>query len=290
MSSNPVRVLAHRQSEQTLAQALGDLCRKVETAGWLAGETPRVVVQVGQRWRSSLVVETAKSLAAWLAGKVPRAEIELRDAAAHANGQHAEGDAGRPFVVAGITADDVRIPEWWFESRFVITVAGAGPARAGRLSGVLDAQAEPLQSLGNQLSPASLAYEAHRLFASDLAVACATLHRDGPTSEACWFVGPSDVAVEMALMRASGCEPSGMPYIQMLASHEILPVLALEGIPPRIGGYLAPQWQARGNALRTRWDARRQAALRDARAFRRNLWRIPSAVRRRLSAWRRKSA
>jgi hypothetical protein len=283
-------VLARRQGERTLEQALGDLWREIEGEGWFEVDTPRVLVQVGQRWRSALVIETARSLARLLANRVPAVQIDILDCDARvidSRGSQAHDETAKPAViVSAIASREVRIPERWFESFFLVTVTGAGPDAAGRISAVLDAQAEPLRRLANPLPAASLAYEAHRLFASDLVVACATTCRDDPTSEACWFVGPSDVAVEMALMRASGCEPSGMPYIKTLATHEVLPELDVNNIAPRMSGYLAPAWQVRMNAARESLTAFQRAVLHDVRTSRHS---VPGIIRRRLASWRRRS-
>jgi hypothetical protein len=289
MSGKVVRVLAHRQSECSLEQALLDLWQEVLEQRWLEAAAPRVTIQVGQRWRSSLVVETAKSLERLLAERTPSAQIEVLDPQAPAIGSghlKAQPEASEPAVdVSGIAApSNVRIPERWFEPFFLVTVTGSGPVASGRISAVLDAQAEPLARLGNRFPASVLAYEAHRLFASDLAIVCGVTDRSRASSEAWWMAASSDVAIEMALAHACGCEPSTMPYIEMIASHEILPAVDLRKVPFRLSGYLAPAWQTRLSNAASGLDMSRRAVVRDVRAVRRNLRRIPGFVRRRLAS------
>src|SRR5262249_49145515 len=105
MPSERVRVLVHRQGERTLEQALVDLWRKVEAAGWLATVRPRVLLQVGQRWRSKLVVLTAGSLARSLAHQAPPAQIEILDVAAQAHSVQPDDEEATPtLTVSGIAA------------------------------------------------------------------------------------------------------------------------------------------------------------------------------------------
>jgi hypothetical protein len=283
-------VLACRQAGRTLEQALSDLWRDIGGEGWLDVDRPRVIVQVGQRWRSTLVMETTRSLARLLANQFPAVEVDIFDCDTQViYSQHPQDrdETAKPAVtVSGIAAREVQVPEWWFESFFLVTVTGAGPDPAGRISAVLDAQAEPLRRLVNPLPAASLAYEAHRLCASDLVVACVTATRDEPASEVWWFAGSCDVAVEMALIRASGCEPCRMPYTETIATHEVLPEFDMNDIAPRLRGYLAPTWKARLNAARESLAAFQRAALRDARTS----WHsIPGIMRRRLASLKRRS-
>lgn len=293
MSDEHVRVLAQSQGKRTLEQALNELWQKPAVQGWLATDAPHVVVHVGQRWRSDLIVQTAKSLVNLFARRLPSDRVELLDPAAATNGaprSHAGAHASaRAVTVSGVVAHAVRIPARWFEPFFLVTVTGAGPDSATRMSAVLDAQAEPLLDLNPSVPPASTAYEAHRLFASDLVVACATARYTDPASEACWFASPSDVGVEMALMRASGGDPAQLPYVKMLARHELLPAMEADGIAPSLSGYVAPAWRAEMHAARGRLATSRHAVIQDVIAVRRNLRRIPPALRRRLANWKRGS-
>ncbi len=283
MSETSISVLFHRHRGPR-ATALEGLWEEVRRRAWIAPAT-RVVVQVDQHWRSPLVVETARSLAAAVTRQLPSTRVEIRDAAAEGS-SHPTGPESA-VSVAGMVAHNLHLPAWWFDSGLLVTVTGIGPDSATRLSAVLDAQAEPLRALNPSTPPAALAYEAHRLFASDVVVACATCRRDDASSDACWFVSPSDLAVEMALARASGCEPADMPYLTMVARHEILPDVDLQQAVPMLSGYVAPAWQATLHAARNRIATTRHSIVQDVVAVRRNLRRIPPAIRRRLAARKR---
>jgi hypothetical protein len=285
MSDTALSVLVHRHRGPRPI-GLDALWEEVRRRSWIVPSAPRIVIQVDQQRRSPLVVETARSLAAFVGGLAPSARVEIADAAAEERPSRA-ADVESAVTVAGMVAHSLRLPAWWFESCVVITVAGVEPDAVTRLSSALDAQAEPLRAL-NPLTPlATLAYEAHRLFASDLVVACATCRRDDPSSDACWFVSPNDVAVEMALARSSGGDPAEMPSLKMIAQHEILPHVALEQAIPMLSGYVAPAWQAKVHAARNRIATTRHAIVQDVVAVRRNLRRIPPAIRRRLAARKR---
>jgi hypothetical protein len=288
MSSDPVRILAQRQGSLGRERALHELWRRVDANGWLAAAAPRVVVHVGQRWRSDLVFATAQSLARTLAARLPSVPIEISDPGMpRDNAAPVEGEP--TITIAGVAAHTLRVLERWFEPFFLVTVTGAGPDVATRMSAVLDAQGEPLCRLDGTLPPPTAAYEAHRLFASDLVVACTTARQADPTSEACWVAGTSDVAVEIALLRASGCDPSQMPYVRMLSAHEVLPGVEVDGVLPELSGYVGPAWRAEVHAARRRLATSQHAVVEDVIAVRRNLKRIPPAVRRRLANWKRGS-
>ena len=281
MSATPLQALVHQRAAGTTD--LEPLWHETRRREWLAPGAGPVVIQIDRRWRSPLVVETARSLAAYLGAQLLAARVVLMDPAA---GSASAGEESA-FTVAGTVAHSLRVPAAWFEGAFLITITGVGPDAVTRLSAVLDAQAAPLQALNPSTPAMTLAYETHRLFASDLVVACATAHRNDPSSEPCWFVGPSDLGVEMALARACGCDPSRLPYVALLARHEIVPALAPEHGATALQGYLAPAWQARMHAARTRVATTRHAIIQDVVAVRRNLRRIPPAIRRRLAARKR---
>ncbi len=290
MSAARVRVLAQHAGTLGRERALQELVRRLDAAGLLAAAAPRAVIHVGHRWRSDLVVATARALASAIAERSTSTAVMIEDAGATSNGtapRDAAADAS--VTIAGVAAHALRVPEHWFGSFFLVTVSGAGPDPATRISAVLDAQAESLRRLDPTLPPATAAYEAHRLFASDLAVACATACLADATSEACWLAGANDVAVEIALMRASGCDPSPMPYVRMLAKHEVLPEVEVDGATAPLSGYVGPAWRAEVHAARQRFATSRHAVVQDVIAVRRNLKRIPPAVRRRLANWKRSS-
>jgi len=280
MSERSHSVLVHRYRGPHAA-GLEALWEDTRRRSWIAPRAPHVVIQVDPHHRSPLVSETARSLAAFLGRQDPSVRIEIVDTGA------TDADAESAVTVAGTVAHSLRLPASWFDSYFLVTVTGVGPDAVTRFSAALDAQAAPLRALNPATPSATLAYEAHRLFASDLVVACATCRRDDASSDACWFVSPSDVAVEMALARASGCDPAAMPQLTMLARHEILPAVGLEQAIPMLSGYVAPAWQAKVHAARNRIATTRHAIVQDVVAVRRNLRRIPPAIRRRLAARKR---
>ena len=80
-----------------------------------------------------------------------------------------------------------------------------------------------------------------------------------------------------------------MPYVQMLAKHEVLPEVELDGTTAPLNGYVGPAWRAEVHAARQRLATSRHAVVQDVIAVRRNLKRIPPAVRRRLANWKRSS-
>ena len=277
-------VLAWRRNDgepQGLWEQAGEL-------GWLP-ESPRFVLQIGQRGRSQLVVDSARSLARFLLAHHPNTRIEVLDP----EGSHAEwsglavtriGD-GAPISVSGIAAPEIAVPRLWFEAYTLVTMATPVPCQRTRLAGVLDAQAEPLRRLGNRHDSTVLAYEAHRLAASDLVVACGTVRR-GDRSGGCWWaVGPTDVAVESAVGAAAGVSGQGLPLVRALARHERVREVQMRGESlPAIDGYLAPAWVVHANGLGAGFARTARGAIRDALMIRRNLGKVPGFVRRKLAS------
>src|SRR5437867_2555397 len=187
----PPTVLGWYDSPGPPQTVLAELWRCVAQRGWLRPAVPRIVVQIGQRWRSALVLETAVSLARFLVQQWHHSTVEIFDPAAGGSEWEAfavwDVMADPPVCLADTTAPEgLLVPALWFESSFLVTVAAVGPTRAGRFSGILDAQADPLRHLGNAHPPEVLSYEAHHLARSDLAIACGYVHRQEPISERWW--------------------------------------------------------------------------------------------------------
>lgn len=264
------------------------LWARVSGLGWLP-ESPRVVLQIGPRHRSPLVLATARSLARFLQERHPQTRVELLDP----EGRHAKwtvqgvasiGD-GAAIQVSGIAAAELAIPRLWFEAFTLITIAPCMPCPRSRLAGILDAQAEPLRRLRNRHDAAVLAYEAHRLAPSDLAVACGTTRRAECDSERWWAVGPSDVGVESVVAAAAGVGAARLPLLRAVARHERLPAPERLGEAlPALGGSLAPAWRVGAHAAREHITATARGALRDALVVRRNIGKIPGYVRRKLAS------
>lgn len=268
----------------------------VEALAWLPAGAGRFVIQVAQRCRTPLVVETARSFAAFLHERQPTATIEIVDPAAGSGewGRFAVYDTAvdEPLRVAGVAATrGVRVPRIWFESFHLITVVAAHPDPTTRLAAVLDAQADPLRRLGNAYAFDVLQYEAHRLAASDLSIACGSASWNEPTSEHWWAVSSSDIAVDLALASAAGIDPMRLPTLRTFARHELIATqVALHGALPHLRGYVAPAWMARAQATRARVIDAERTVAHDFMIARRNLDKIPGYVRRRLATRRRGAA
>jgi hypothetical protein len=267
--------------------AIGALLERVEDLGWLRNPDARVVVQVGPARPSPIAVETAGALIDWLREQNPPATVEVLDC-----GGFLENRDGvrrhdlrmeRTLQVAGVAAArGLVVPALWFESFFLITVAGCGPSPATRVTGVLEAQAGPLLQVGNSDPLSILAYEAHRLAPSDLAVVCGHAGHGGPGSEAWWIVSPSDVAAEQALARACGIPPASLPLLRGLSQHELLtPEPEPPAELPRLRSLPAPAWQASACASWAVARAVGRSMALDVRGLRRNVRRIPGFVQRR---------
>jgi hypothetical protein len=275
VSGRDTTVLGARQNEAARETALARLWDRVAERGWLTTAEPRVVVRVADGHRSPLAVETARSLVERLAGMgVPADLVDGRPAALESVG------------VAGILLPELHVPAAWLDAFMFVTVTGAGPDPDHRLGAILAAQAEPLRWAGTDGPPTTVALEAHRLGASDLAVVCGDAEGD-----AWWLVSPSDLAVEIALARACGVDGGTLPLIRALAAHESVPAVGgIEGALPRLGGLVGSGLSAR--MRRPLWAARgaSAAAVRDAAMIRRNLGKLPGFVRRKLAARRPRSA
>ena len=81
-NSVPPTVLGWHDGSGVLLTALGELWRCVEQLGWFQPSMSRIVIQIGQRWRSTLSLETALSLAQFLVQRAPHTRIEIFDPAA----------------------------------------------------------------------------------------------------------------------------------------------------------------------------------------------------------------
>jgi hypothetical protein len=279
------RLLTVAEHGTPRAAALRQLLARAASLGWLDGATARAVLHVGTCGRSALAAETAQALAALLRERAPSLRLEVLDPA------ESEGEwnafprlpVGRhdTVQVEGARGILLRVPRLWFERFFLSTVVAVHPDRRWRIGGVLQAQAEILAYLNPGLASSVLLSEAHRLGASDLAIACGS----HPAEGAWWVASPRDVLVEGAMARAAGIDPRALPSIRTIARHELLEAWEGAGGPELPG-------VARGAAAATVLAAREQGAtavrrtLEDARRVGRNLRKVPQAVRRRLAARR----
>jgi hypothetical protein len=259
------------------------LWERIAELGWLP-DGPRYVLQMGRRGRSSIAVETARSLVRFLSEYRPNAPLEVLNPEAHPDDWAGLpisriGD-GEPIVLTGIAASELTVPGLWFEAYTLVTMAEPVPCRRSRLACVLDAQAEPLRRLGNRYAAAVLAYEGHRLAPSDLVVACGNA-----AGERWWSVGPNDIAVENVVGSAAGATARLLPSVRAIGRHECLPEVQCLGEPlPALEGCLASAWSGHATAAFEHCAGTARSVARDAVTIRRNLGKIPSFVRRRLAS------
>jgi len=284
-------VLTVRRSRSQARHGLDELWQQVESRGWLGGAAPRVVVQVGAGGANGdqrLLSDTVHTLATFLRSRLGVRRVEVVDLEGR-DWSPLRRVAVRPadvIDVIGVAEPRVTLPRIWFEPFFLVTVAAVRTDRAGRLRGVLHAQAEPLRAVGWRASRASRVYEGHRLGASDLAIACG-----GARGEAWWLASPNDVAVDRVAAHAAGLDSSRLPDVRAVARHEVVPAVALVDELPELRGLAGPAWRAALASTRDRIVTTARFVAEDARTVRRDIGRVPHAVRRRLPAlWRRRGS
>jgi hypothetical protein len=272
------------QDGQGRPSRLRDLVSRAAALGWLDGATSRAIVHVGSCGRSALAVETAQALAAALREHAPGLRVDALDAAAGGGDWNgfgrlslARGDA---VVVRGPRGVALHVPKLWFEPFFLVTVAAVRPDRRWRIGGVLQAQAEVLADLNPGAPTGLLLSEAHRLGASDLAVACGTHAGTGDW----WVASPSDVLAEGAVARAAGIDPRDLPGVRTIARHELVASWEAVQVAPDLRGVAAGSFGATVLAAREQGMAAGRRTIEDVGLVARNLRKVPQALRRRLSA------
>jgi len=290
------RLMVLEQDGQARATRLRELVGRVAALGWLDGATSRAVVHVGSCGRSALAVETAMALTAALRERAPGLRADALDTAASGSQWNGFGrlsiDRADAVVVRGPRGVALHVPKLWFEPFFLITVAAVRPNRRWRIGGVLQAQAEILGHLNPGAPTGLLLSEAHRLGASDLAVACGTHAGTGDW----WVASPSDVLAEGAVARAAGIDPRDLPGVRTIARHELVASWeAVQGAPdvaPDLRDVAAGSFGATILAAREQGIGAGRRTIEDVGLIARNLRKVPQALRRRLSAraGKRKSA
>jgi hypothetical protein len=279
--------MARREADQA-RHGLDELWARVESRGWFAGAKPRVVVQVvGGACDRRLLADTVRGLSAFLRTHIGVGEPEILDLEGGGDWSPFHTLSVSPadsLTVTGIAEPLVTVPSLWFEALFLITVVSIDTDPAARLRGVLAAQAEPLRAMGWRSSRASRVYEAHRLASSDLAVACGAAR-----GHAWWLASASDVAVDRAVAHAAGIDPATLPDLRAIARREVPPTLALVEELPGLRGVAAPAWRARLAGASDGLVSAGRFVAHDINAVRRNIGRVPHAVRRRLPALRRRA-
>jgi hypothetical protein len=265
---------------------LRDLGGRLGELGWLDGAIARAVIHVGSAGRSPLAVETAIAVAVALRERAPALRIELLDLSEPGNDRHGVPrvtlDRDQTVLVRGPRGAAVQVPQLWFEPFFLATVAAVHPDRRWRIGGVLQAQAEILAFLNPGAPAGLLLAEAHRLGASDLAIACGSQ----PATGDWWIASPSDVLVEGAVARSAGLDPRELPGVRAIARHELVASWEAEHTAPDLRGVAAGAVAAAILAARERGAAVGRRTLEDVGLVTRNLRKVPQALRRRLAARR----
>jgi hypothetical protein len=280
------RLLTLEQDGQDRVARLRDLGGRMRDLGWLDGAVTRAVLHIGSSGRSPLAVETAGAVAAALRAYVPDAHLEILDLAEPATERYGLPaitlDRDDTVVVRGPRGVAVHVPRLWFEPFFLVTVATVHPDRRWRIGGILPAQAEILARLNPGAPAGVLLAEAHRLGASDLAIACGT----HPVTGDWWIASPSDVLVEGAVARAAGLDPRELPGIRAIARHELLASWEAEQTAPDLRGVATGAVAAAILAAQERSAAAGRRTFEDVGLVTRNLRKVPQALRRRLAARR----
>lgn len=278
------RSLIVTQGAMPRAAALRQLTGRIAARGWLDGAADRAVLQIGAAGRSELAVETARVLAVSLRERFPSLQLDVLDAAEQSTAWHGVRplaiDRDDAVEVHGPGGVSLQVPSLWLGSFHLITVAAVHPDRRWRLGAVLAAQAEILARLNPGVPGSVLLAEAHRLGASDLAIACATHATDGDW----WVASPSDVLVEATVARAAGIDPREMPSIRTIARHELLDSCEAMADAPSLSGVAKRGWTATVLAAREHGVAAGRRTLEDVGRASRNLRKVPQALRRRLAA------
>ena len=228
------RLLTVAQEGAPRPAALRRLLGRISSLGWLDGTATRTVLHVASGGRSVLAAETAHALAAQLREHAPSMRLDVLDPAERSgewNGFPRLAVTREDTVqVRGPRGVTLHVPRLWFESFCLVTVAAVHPDRRWRIGGVLQAQAEILAYLNPGAPAGVLLAEAHRLGASDLAIACGTHALQGDW----WVASPSDVLVDGAVARAAGIDPRNVPSIRTIARHELLDAWEADGAPPEL--------------------------------------------------------
>jgi hypothetical protein len=278
------KLLTVAQQGAPRAAVLRDLLTQVASLEWLDGPAGRAVLHVGASGRSTLAAETALAVAAMLRERAPSLRLEVLDPAevgGEWNGvPRLVVDREDTVQVQGPRGIAVRVPRFWFESFFLVTVAAVHPDRRWRIAGVLQAQAEILAYLNPGMASSVLLAEAHRLGASDLAIACGSHPTDGDW----WVASPNDLLVDGSVARAAGIDPRDLPSIRTIARHELVESWEATAPAPELSSLAHGAGTARVLAAREQSVTAVRRTLEDARLVSRNLRKVPQALRRRLAA------
>jgi hypothetical protein len=260
-------------------------------ADGLLPKAPRIVLHVPSCLRTSQVVATMQSLIAFLRRGSNATEISVV-------APDLDADACGGLAIVSLPDDRVAIvdsprlfpgtpvADLWFEPIFSITLTGVASDPRYGLAGALVAQSELLKGVrGLDLDRI---FEAHRLLAADLTIACGTKASSADTAhDRWWAASTSDVALDTAIARAADIVPATLPVLMHLTRHEAVESSQRNAgdEPPRLIGYAPRRWRSRTVRARIRVAYAAAATSRDVRAAARNLRRIPQFLARRRPSW-----
>lgn len=230
------------------------------------------------------MVETARNLVAHLrrAGNVAIDVIDPGGNAAEWPGQRWIDleRVDRLRIDAVCLRNGAMVPTFWLDGFHLITITGAAPDPRYGLSAVLAAQADLLG--GDDVDDLGAIFEAHRLLAADVYIACGTRSFGSPRSESWWAASNDDVSLECALAVAAGVAPAMLPALRYLARHQTMDTSdPIPQAPFALEGHVAAPGtvriaRTRASVLRFVHRLREDVALTSA-----NLHRIPQFIERR---------
>jgi hypothetical protein len=179
----------------------------------------------------------------------------------------------------------ISIPDLWLSSFSLITISSPSKNIYTRISGPLMAQAGMLfQKNTDRLYSSELAFEAHRLAASDLNIVCGPSKSANHSPELVCMASHNDLAIEYEVVKAAGLKPTDSPVIKYMASQQIITFLNENGESQVVDWHMlaTPDWQAWVTmpVLKIfRFGMDFVAGLREARQ---NLWRVGPFLKRKI--------
>ena len=234
----------------------------------------RVVVHVGSAGGQRHAAETAKSLVAFLRTQHPAGRVDVIDLA-----RDPSPCEPRILVDAVRLRAGASVPTLWLEPFFLIRVCDATPDPRYGVTSVLAAQATLLD--GTHDRDLDVIYEAHRLLAADLSIACGSVRFGERASGPWWAASASDVALEAGVAFAAGAVPERLPHLRHVARHEIVSLEpSFDGTPPALAGYLTPRWHVRLRRVLVDAGHLGRTIRADGAAAAANLYRIPDFIQR----------
>lgn len=243
----------------------------------------RAIIHLACPTRSAIAYETTRSLLAFLREQTDGTCHVLEsggDASRWSGTERIDLDcSGRLKVDAACLRNGALVPSLWLEDFFLVTVAGVTADPRYGIRGVLAAQATLLNVTGAE--DLGAIFEAHRLLAADLNVACGTRRGELADSDSWWAASTDDVSLECAIAAASGITPMELPHLRYMARHETMPTATDTPGAIRLENNVAPPSTIRlthaSREIRRWTDAIRQ----DVTLASANLHRIPQFIERR---------